>query len=59
MAEIINTCEKESLIREAAKNSSSFNGRAIKRGRGGKGPAINEKITFSMAIKPEGEGLRP
>ena len=33
------------LLREAAKKSSSLNGRAIKRG-GGKGRAIIEKRTF-------------
>ena len=41
--------DKRSLVihlREAAKKFSSLNGRAIKRGGGGKGPAIKEKRTF-------------
>ena len=38
-------------MREAEKNSSSLNGRAIKRGGGGKGPAIKEKYLFLKLFK--------
>ena len=50
------------LLREAAKKSSTLNGRAIKRGGGVKGRAIKVQITFFVtfffnvptAIKLEG-----
>ena len=50
------------LVREAAKKSSSLNGRAIKKGEGGKGRAIKEKRTFvakfQRPLSSGGEGGR-
>ena len=42
---------KHKYLKEAAKKSSSLNGRAIKRGRGGKGPAIKKRTFFAAPLR--------